>query len=391
MDIRRLPLWEGRNATYLSNDIFSALIEDQGEVVLDITSKSPSGARMNALSLPYFRATGSGVMSDENGSWWQGKQSLYQAGGAYFTFPSSDEEKVNSSSTYWLLRKYGTEEEKGGVWRLSEMKSREIGNRYRLRKADLVLPSHPVLYTAIQIENTGDETLHLSPSWHSMLGSPLIETGSFISSNAGFYVAYGLSKRETGVNRFLSGQVFDSLKHAPLVRGGVADAGFVPPPTGTYDYIIGKIPEKDPVGWVSVINPRIQMIYFSFSPRLSDDSILSFPNIDLTENYCGRMDAPWALFDGATPQVRAVTAGFNTGPKGSENVCIEPGGKKTVLIGNAFMQYENPRMGMGFYSSEFNGDGVVLKRTKSWLFIPLEHGFQTIRKLSGSLFSEESV
>ena len=27
MDIRRLALWEGRYATYMSNDIFSALIE----------------------------------------------------------------------------------------------------------------------------------------------------------------------------------------------------------------------------------------------------------------------------------------------------------------------------------------------------------------------------
>ena len=63
MDIRRLALWEGRYATYMSNDIFSSLIEDQGEVLLELTSRTLSGARINALSLPYFRGTGSGVMS----------------------------------------------------------------------------------------------------------------------------------------------------------------------------------------------------------------------------------------------------------------------------------------------------------------------------------------
>ena len=31
MDIRRLSLWEDRYATYMSNDVFSAGIEDQGD------------------------------------------------------------------------------------------------------------------------------------------------------------------------------------------------------------------------------------------------------------------------------------------------------------------------------------------------------------------------
>ena len=184
MDIRRLALWEGRYATYMSNDIFSSLIEDQGEVLLELTSRTLSGARINALSLPYFRGTGSGVMSDENGEWWQGSQSLYQAGGGYFTFPSSSSEHINSNSTYWTLRRYGTEEEHGGVWRLSEMKSREENNRFKLEKIDMLLPSHPVLYTAIRVTNTGSDTLLGSASWHSMVASPLLETGSLVSSKA---------------------------------------------------------------------------------------------------------------------------------------------------------------------------------------------------------------
>ena len=54
MDIRRLSLWEGRNATYMSNDSFSVVIEDQGEVALELSAKMENGARISPLSLPYF-------------------------------------------------------------------------------------------------------------------------------------------------------------------------------------------------------------------------------------------------------------------------------------------------------------------------------------------------
>ena len=389
MDIRRLALWEGRYATYMSNDIFSALIEDQGEVLLELTSRTLSGARINAMALPYFRGTGAGVISDDNGEWWQNNEALYQAGGGYFTFPSSSGEHISSVNTYWTLRRYGTEEEHGGVWRLSEMKSREEGNRYRLGKIDMILPGHPVLYTAIRITNTGSETLMGSSSWHSMIGAPLLETGSLIASNAKYWTAYALSRRESGVNRFLPGMVFDDLKHAPLVRGGTADAGFVPPPTGTYDYMIGKIPEKSAMGWAAVNNPRCQLLYFMFTPHEGDDGTLLLPNVDIAENYLGRMDAPWALFDGATPEIRAVTLGFNTGPKGTMNISLEPGESRMLFIGNGFISYDNPRMGLGFFSVEPSDAGFVFKRTKSWALMPADHRFSAIKQLAEKLFSDE--
>ena len=381
MDIRRLSLWEGRYATYMSNDIFSALIEDQGEVLLELTSRTLSGARINALALPYFRGTGSGVISDANGEWWQNSEALYQAGGGYFTFPSSSSEHINSVSTYWTLRRYGTEEEHGGVWRLSEMKSREEGNRFRLEKVDLLLPGHPVLYTALRITNTGEEELRGSLSWHSMLSSPLLETASLISSDARYWTAYALSRRESGFNRIMPGVVFDDLKHAPLVRGGNADAGFVPPPTGTYDYMIGKIPDKNPVGWAALNNPKCQLIYFMFTPRAEENDSFTFPNVDIAENYLGRMDAPWALFDGGTPEIRSVTLGFNTGPKGTKNLSLQPGQSRTVFVGNGFISYDNPRIGLGFYSVEFTEEGVVFKRTKSWALLPSDYHFRALKSL----------
>ena len=391
MDVRRLALWEGRYATYMSNDIFSAIIEDQGEVVLELTSRALSGARISALSLPYFRGTGAGVLSDPNGEWWQNRQSLYQAGGAYFSFPSTSMDMITSSGTYWIVRRYGTEERHGGVWRYSEMKSREEGNRYHIGKVDMLLPGHPVLYTAIRIENTGDTRIEGSASWHSMITYPAIETGSMIQSNARYYTAYAMASRESGIGRFKPGVVFDELKHAPLIRGGNADAGYVPPVTGTYDYLIGKASEKDGVSWIAVNNPRSQLLFFMLTPRRSEsEEDYFFPNVDLAENYLGRMDAPWALFDGACPQVMALTCGFNSGPKGTRNFILAPGEHKVIYLANAFQSYDNPRIGLGYYSTEFTDSGVVFKRTKSWALIPIDHRFQAIREQSAKVFSSPS-
>ena len=390
MDIRRIPLWEGRNATYMSNDIINVVIEDQGEVCLELSNTCISGARVNPLSLPYFRGIGSGVLSDPNGEWYQMKQSLYQAGGSYFTFPYSSEDHITSNNTYWTVRKYGTEENYGCVWRLSEMKSREEGNRYRLEKVDLVIPGHPVLYTAIRITNTGDETLYASPSHSVMFGSPFFESGCFIDTNARNFSAYHTAVRELATNRFLSGPVFDELKKAPLVKGGFADASYVPAPTGTYDYLLGKLPERAKTGWISIINPRLQQLYISFTPA---DMIDSFPNIFLVENYLGRMDTPWALYDGATSQVYSLSVGMNYGPKHTKNFSLEKGRSKTLYFADAFLGYDNPRMNLGIYTVEFIDGGILLKRTKSTIFVPADHNFEAIAAVSKNLFQngQESV
>lgn len=263
------------------------------------------------------------------------------------------------------------------------MKSREEGNRYRLEKVDLVIPSQPVLYTAIRITNTGEESLLASPSHSVMFGAPFFETGCFIDTNARNFSAYHTAVRELANNRFLSGPVFDDLKKTPLVKGGTADASYVPSPTGTYDYLLGKIPDRAKNGWISVINPRLQQIFFSFTPA---DMIDSFPNIFLVENYLGRMDAPWALYDGATSQVFSLSVGMNYGPKHTKNFTIEAGKSKVLYYADAFQGYDNSRMNLGIYSVEFIDGGILLKRTKSTIFIPADHNFEAIASVSKALF-----
>ena len=390
MDIRRLALWEGRYATYMSNGSFSSVIEDQGEVALELSAKMPGGAIISPLSLPYFRGTGSGVFSDDNSSWWQQKQGLYQAGGAYFSFPDGQEEHVNSTGTYWMLRRYGIDDEYSALWKYSEMKSREIGNKYHIGRVDVVLPDNNVLYTAIRITNTGEEVLRGNPSWTSMLSSPLIETGSFMNTDAKYFSSYPLSRRESGINRLESGVVFEDLKKAPLAGGGNADVSVVPSPTGTYDYMIGKLSEESASSWITVINPQTQMIYLSFTPSIAAEDEYVFPNVAICQNYYGRMDAPWALFDGATPQINAVSIGFNSGPKGSDNFSLEPGESRNIYIGNAFESYENSRISLGFYSNTVTPKGFLLKRTKSYAFIKADTSFKILKRIAKPLFFRAS-
>ena len=147
----------------MSNGSFFVVTEDQGEITLEISVRNGQGARISPLCLPYFRGTGSGVMSDENGQWWRMRQGLYQAGGMYFSFPSGKDDQITTTNTYWSVRRYGTEDEFGGVWKYSEMKSREAGNRYKVGKVDLVLPGHDVLYMAYSITNLGDTVLKGNP------------------------------------------------------------------------------------------------------------------------------------------------------------------------------------------------------------------------------------
>ena len=71
MDIRRLRLWESRNATVLCNDLLRVVVEDQGGMVLELSSDTPAGGRMNAHLLPHYRGSGTSVFSDENAQYWK--------------------------------------------------------------------------------------------------------------------------------------------------------------------------------------------------------------------------------------------------------------------------------------------------------------------------------
>ena len=108
-------------------------------------------------------------------------------------------------------------------------------------------------------------------------------------------------------------------------------------------------------------------------------------------------------FIGMEPAVKPAALGTRSGVigvlatagtlKGSNYLKLKGGVRDGVRVvehvGNGFVSYDNPRIGLGFYSVEPTDDGLVFKRTKSWAFMPLDHGFSAIRKQARRVFSDE--
>ena len=302
----------------------------------------------------------------------------------------------------WNVLKYGTDFETGANWLLSSMDSPDTGYPCVMQKIDMMLPGHPVLYTSLSVRNTGTEDLPANVAWHNTVGAPFLETGCVINLCAGsFSTAVEKSEFES-TGRLEIRKEFSDLAKAPLRAGGTCDLSVVPGMIGHTDFITGAVPHDIKLGWSSVINPRLQMVYFSFFPgpsAVEDDELpLYFNNLWL--QYGGRPMTPWALYDGGTDQTFCLGVENSTGyfAEGLDRSLKNPtllGAPTTVTIpagavrvqryGTAFLGYDNPKMSQGIQSVEQVVEGVVLKRGKSWAFVEADSTFQLLRNMERKL------
>ena len=414
MDIRRLKLWESRNATVLSNDLIRIILEDQGGMVLELSSDTPAGGRMNAHLLPHYRGSGTSVFSDENGEYWKNSPFLYQKAGSYFSFPnygpafSDGEEQQDhngyTASSYWMVERYGTDPQFGGVWLMSMVRNRKA--KWQVRKIDMLLPNQPVHYSACVITNNADVDLVANATWNNELGSPFLESGCVLNASAESW-STGDETSLIGINsRLAPNTTFDDWKKAPLKAGGTVDLTEVPPVIGKSDFISGVIPKTANMGWSSVINPRQQMVYFNFFPgpaALSEgEASINFNNFLF--DYGGRSETPWSLYPGGMSQQYSLNCGsgtnnlysglekVNAGDQvmGSDStIVVKPGQTKILYYASAFCAYDNNRIGGNFNSVEQVVEGIVLKRTKSWAFIPADSTFHCLKELTKRLLASE--
>lgn len=406
MDIRRLPLWEGRTASVLTNSLVHAVIEDQAGMVLEFSADNRIGGRLNAHSIPWFRGRGMSVYNDDNHMFWQDEQLLYHRAGAYFSFPNvgaactvGDVRHPCDGATahnYWMVERYGTDPVYGGVWLLSSQQSREAGNSWVVRKVDVLLPNHPVLYTGYSITNTGTDALRAENAYQSLLGFPFLETGCIFNSAAShWYVSSRESRVPPVKKRLLGGALFGNLKQAPTPEGGTVDASIFPGLTGTEDFVSGIVPRDIPVTWASAINPRQQMAYLMFAPgpQRASDSLITADYTHFGFLYGGSHATPQALYDGGSSFSAQVLCGMGTyyqdeglaqalQQENSDGIAttigIEPGQTRTFMAGIALTAYDNPRMSGGFYSVEALEDSFVMKRTKSTIVIPANPSFAAL-------------
>ncbi len=414
MDVRRLQLWEGRKATMLSNETLRCVIEDQGGMVLELSNSNAKGGRLNAHPLYWFHGKGVSLANDENHEFWRDNTLLYHLAGNFLCFPNFGGGHIHDSILHephgwtangqWCVVKYGTDFETGANWLLSSMHSPNPGYPFEAWKIDMLLPGHPVLYTSVSIKNTGEVGLPANTAWHNTVGSPFLETGCVIDlCSHNFITALEKSEFELSA-RLAFGKEFSDLTKAPLQKEGTCNLSEVPGMIGHTDFITGVVPRDAKLGWSSVINPRQQMVYFSFFPGpavVAEDEIpLNFN--DLWMQYGGRPMTPWALYDGGTDQtfclgVENATGYFANGlgqsiqkPSllGASTYHIIPEGKVRVQrYGTAFCSYENPKISTGVQSVEQVVEGVVLKRGKAWAFIESDTTFHYLKKMEEKLLA----
>ena len=414
MDIRRLRLWESRNATVLTNDLIQVVLEDQGGMVLELSALLSQGGRINAHLVPYYRGTGTSVFSDENAEFWKTSPYLYQKAGSYFSFPNygpaydavqgAQDQSGFTSSSYWMVERYGTDPEFGGVWLMSMVRNRK--EHYMVRKIDMLLPNHPVHYTAVFITNNGSEDMIANTAWNNEIGSPFLESGCVLNASAQSWQT-GPEESLPGIaSRLQPNAQFDDWRKAPLKQGGTVDLTEVSPPIGKTDFISGAIPRLSNLGWSSVINPRQQMVYFTFFPgpqALGEGEIgLNFNNFLF--DYGGRTETPWTLYPGGMSQQYSLNCGsgtnkFYTGTKEASasdtlfdadtTVTVRAGETRSLYYATAFAPYDNNRIGGNFYTVEQVVEGILLKRTKSYAFIPADSVFHCIKTLAKRVLNND--
>jgi hypothetical protein len=414
MDIRRLRAWESRNATVLTNDLIRVMIEDQGGMVLELSTLTPSKGRINAHLIPHYRGTGTSVFSDENAEYWHNSPYLYQKAGSYFSFPNfgpaheskegAQEQNGFTASSYWMVERYGTDPEFGGVWLMSMVRNRKA--KWQVRKIDMLLPNQPVHYTVCFITNNAEEDLIANTTWNNEIGSPFLESGCVLNASAEHWITGTQDQSAKMMGRLPSDTQFSDWRKAPLKEGGVVDLTEVPPPIGSTDFISGVVPRLSKLGWSSVINPRQQMVYFTFFPgpsAVAEDEIgLNFNNFLF--DYGGRSDTPWAFYPGGMSQQYSLNCGAGNnhlyrglGESQSEatllgadtTATIKSGETKALYYATAFAPYDNNRIGGNFYSVEQTSEGLLLKRTKSSALIAADPTFSCLKALSKRLLSGE--
>ncbi|MCI2097804.1 MAG: hypothetical protein LKK04_07955 [Sphaerochaeta sp.] len=415
MDVRRIQLFGGRTATLLDNNLVRCVIEDQGGMGVELSAINLSGGRENSAYLSSFRSCGCSEGETEESSYWKDTPIWKHLAGSTFVFPNygpacvvEDEPLPRGGVTAvqdWMVQRYGTDAKSGGVWMLSSMRNRMGG--YLIRKIDLLLPGQNVHYTATSVTNQRERPIKGNAVWTNHVGAPFLETGCVVNACAKTWMTQPDWRENLGNHGFDNGVQFDDLSHIPTQGGKTLDYTVVPPPNGFTDLITGRVPRDLYVGWSSVINPRQQMLYFTFFPgpmALEEgDMPVNFNNFLF--NYGGMDETPFVMYDKGSSQSFSLDCGSGTGmlSLGLEeslkketlmgvdtNVTIPPGETRTMYYASAFLPFENPRIGLNFFTAEESEGGMVVKRTKSWAFIASDTRFSAIRRLRKELIGEKS-
>lgn len=430
MDIRRVRLSENKNATVLCNDLVRAIVQEHNGRLVELSATNIHGGWVNCNKLHKFPFSKDTVLQD--GFYYNRTNrltallygcQLHVEEKNKTTVKVATEKSVESNEVLnnisasdlgdvlidrnlktktenkndfvdslfeqdrvsWVVQRYGSDQKTGGAWVLSVNKTIGNVNKIEAKRLEIILPHQPVVYSVTYIKNTSDDDLLIDMGYDNSLGSPFLESGCIINSSASnWHVAKTASKEVTSTRVEEDIKSF-GLEKAPMKDGSKGDIRTIPGVTGTTDVLYGTPNEKESTHqWVSVINPRQQMLYLAFTPGkdLLDDIDLPLNYSTLVMDFGGRSKQPWALYEGGTCNEFALHVGASTTCLGdSELVTLKPQEIRRVMYGRALNSYDNTRMGNNFTSFESFNHNIVLKRTKSNIVIPSDPKFEIIKQI----------
>ncbi|MDR0551175.1 MAG: hypothetical protein LBG72_04060 [Spirochaetaceae bacterium] len=384
-----------REATFLQNAQIRVLIDDMGGMVPELSS-AQEGRIVNAHWLPWFRSNSGEAFNDsKHGPFWRNKL-LYNIAGNFPCIPNFGPGQIIdgiampphgwTANSAWKFVKTGSDNVSGGVWALSELSSPEASFKLSFKKIDMIIPGHPVHYSALTVKNSGDADIEINAGFHNTLGAPFLEQGCRVSACANDWTTPPAGGEFDATTRLALGAEFPALSKAPLSYGNKEDLTIIPGPIGYTDFVCGSVPKNARLGWSALVNPSLKLAYVCFftgpAAAESGDIVLYFN--DLWMQFGGRPFTPWAPFDGGTDLTYCLgtensTAAYCYGLEYSRaakqvlgspcTVTIPARREKTLYYGTLFGSYENNVLDGGIVGIDGEENHLVCKSAaEAWKF-----------------------
>ena len=371
-----------RDAVLLKQESFRVMIDAEKAMIPELSAKS-GDAWVNAHWQPWFRAN-SGEQWDEakHSGFWK-VPLLYDIAGNFPCVPNFGPD--NKAGGYNMpphgFTAFETWQQENpvsldkGISAMSTLKS--DAHPFSYKKTDLLLQGHNVHYSRMDVTNTGKREEPFNFGWHNTTGSPFLESGCLIDNNARTYAIPPEGGEFDPTGELAFGEESNTLEKMPLRRGGVKDMRQVRGVTGYADFITGAVPLDSSLGWSSIVNPRLKLLYLSFftGPAALTDDEIGLYFYDLWLNYGGRDYQPWAVQDGQSDQTFCLGAENATGyfANGLEQALehpelmgnptfqnLESGATKTQYYATLFQPYEGDVLDRGVKSVEGTEGGLIL-------------------------------
>ncbi|GHV83983.1 hypothetical protein AGMMS50212_13230 [Spirochaetia bacterium] len=396
-----------RDAAFLENGSVKILIDDIGGMIPQFLNTQEK-RHINAHWQPVFRANSDKPFDDtEHGTFWKNSM-LYNIAGAFSCIPNVGSACIVEGETMpangwsanlaWKYLRCGNDPATGAAWSLSEMNSPSSKIPLSFKKIDAVMPGQPVHYTKIKMANSSNSDIEICVGFNNMLGAPFLQPDCIISAAADDWCTPPPGGEFDTTTRLAMGAEFIALTKAPLAYGGKVDLSKISGPLGYTDIVIGAIPGDAKLGWTTMVNPKLKLVYLCFftGPSAVEDKEIALRFNNILMQYGGRHYTPWSPWEGGTDINYCVGMGnsisaYNYGLDYSRRVkklldapttvVIPAKDEKTLCFGSLFAPYENSILDSGIVGVDAEENKLICKSaTESWKF-NADSSFAALKKI----------